>query len=129
MSAFTWRGYLQFLALTKILFNQTGTDVEKAKQFQEDQLRDHWSNPCDFFVSCLGYAVGLGNIWRFPLLCFKHGGGSFLVIYSLMLICAGLPIFFLEMALGQYAGVGPIKIFGRIAPLFIGLGYVSTIYF
>ena len=94
-----------------------------------DQSRDHWSNPCDFFVSCLGYAVGLGNIWRFPLLCFKHGGGSFLVIYSLMLICAGLPIFFLEMALGQYAGVGPIKIFGRIAPLFIGLGYVSTIQF
>ena len=86
--------------------------------------RGHWSNPLDFFVSCLGYAVGLGNVWRFPLLCFKHGGGSFLMIYSLMLVLAGLPIFFLEMALGQYAGVGPIKIFGRIAPLLQGLGYV-----
>ena len=46
------------------------------------------------------------------------------MIYSLMLVLAGLPIFFLEMALGQYAGVGPIKIFGRIAPLLQGLGYV-----
>ena len=46
------------------------------------------------------------------------------MIYSIMLVLAGLPIFFLEMALGQYAGVGPIKIFGRIAPLLQGLGYV-----
>ena len=42
-----------------------------------------------------------------------------------MLFLAGLPIFFLEMALGQYAGVGPIKIFGRMAPLLQGLGHVS----
>lgn len=40
-----------------------------------------------------------------------------------MLVCAGLPIFFLEIALGQYAGVGPIKIFGRLAPILKGLGY------
>ena len=42
-----------------------------------------------------------------------------------MLFCAGLPVFFLEIALGQYAGVGPIKIFGRLAPVLKGLGYVS----
>ena len=113
--------------LTIPLTNISKTDAEKSKSknYDAEQNRDHWSNPCDFFVSCLGYAVGLGNIWRFPLLCFKHGGGSFLMIYSLMLVFAGLPIFFLEMALGQYAGVGPIKIFGRIAPLLQGLGYVS----
>ena len=44
-----------------------------------------------------------------------------------MLFSAGLPIFFLEMALGQYAGVGPIKVFGRIAPILQGLGYVRTL--
>ena len=86
--------------------------------------RGKWSDPCDFFVSCLGYAVGLGNVWRFPFLCFQHGGGSFLVPYFLMLFLAGLPVFFLEIILGQYAGVGPVKMFGHLLPLLKGLGYV-----
>eukprot|EP00093_Oithona_nana_P002458 02458.XXX_40626_42825_1 [CDS] Oithona nana genome sequencing. len=105
------------------IFENIEHEEENLENDANDGNRGHWENPCDFFVSCLGYAVGLGNIWRFPLLCFKHGGGSFLIPYILMLFGAGLPIFFLEMALGQYAGVGPIKIFGRIAPILQGLGY------
>lgn len=46
--------------------------------------------------------------------------------YLIMLVSAGLPILFLEMAIGQFAGVGPIKLFGRMAPLLRGLGFVST---
>ena len=42
-----------------------------------------------------------------------------------MLFAAGLPVFFLEIAIGQYAGVGPIKLFGRLAPALRGLGFVS----
>ena len=50
-------------------------------------------------------------------------GVTFLIAYFTMLIVSGLPLFFLELALGQYAGKGPIKLFGRIAPAFKGLGY------
>ena len=49
------------------------------------------------------------------------------VPYFLMLFSAGLPVFFLEILLGQYAGVGPVKTFGHLVPLLRGLGYASVI--
>lgn len=90
-----------------------------------DNSARQWKKPCDFFITCLGYAVGLGNVWRFPFLCYDYGGGSFLVPYFIMLFGLGLPIYFLEMTIGQYAGIGPIKTFGYVAPIMKGLGYVS----
>ena len=90
-----------------------------------------WAISGDFHCSALSmaeeafwYACKINKFvgdFPFHFLCLK-------IPYILMLFSAGLPIFFLEMALGQYAGVGPIKVFGRIAPILQGLGYVRTLY-
>ena len=72
--------------------------------------RDAWSNQCEFFVSSLGLAVGLGNIWRFPYVCYQNGGGTFLIPYITMLFFVGIPALFFEQSTGQYAREGVNKV-------------------
>ena len=83
--------------------------------------RANWSRPIEFILSCLNYSVGLGNVWRFPHLAFRNGGGAFLLPYLLMVFVIGLPIFFAELIIGQYSGLGPIKAYSFIAPVFKGV--------
>uniref|UniRef100_A0A8C5E3B2 Transporter n=1 Tax=Gouania willdenowi TaxID=441366 RepID=A0A8C5E3B2_GOUWI len=87
----------------------------------ENTERGNWANKREYLLSMIGYAVGLGNIWRFPYLAYKNGGGAFLIPYFAMLLLNGIPLYFLESALGQFCSQGPINLW-RMVPLLQGVG-------
>ena len=45
----------------------------------KEEEREQWGNKLDFLLTCVGYAVGFGNVWRFPNLCFENGGGMYMM--------------------------------------------------
>ncbi|CAH2220098.1 sodium-dependent serotonin transporter [Pelobates cultripes] len=89
--------------------------------------RETWSKKIDFLLSVIGYAVDLGNVWRFPYICYQNGGGAFLIPYVIMAVFGGIPLFYMELALGQYHRSGCISIWRKICPLFKGIGYAICI--
>uniref|UniRef100_A0A667WZF0 Transporter n=1 Tax=Myripristis murdjan TaxID=586833 RepID=A0A667WZF0_9TELE len=89
--------------------------------------RGQWANKKEFILTVAGAIIGLGNVWRFPYLCYKNGGGAFLIPYALFLGTCGIPSFVLETALGQYTSQGGITCWRKICPLFEGMGYASQI--
>ncbi|XP_054272616.1 sodium- and chloride-dependent GABA transporter ine-like [Macrosteles quadrilineatus] len=89
--------------------------------------RDHWANKLQFILACVGYSVGLGNLWRFPYLCFKSGGGVFLVPYFLVLLLCGVPLLYMELAVGQFTRRGPIGALSQLCPMFKGAGLSSVV--
>ncbi|ELK37574.1 Sodium- and chloride-dependent glycine transporter 2 [Myotis davidii] len=102
------------------------TAAQEDEQGDENKARGNWSSKLDFILSMVGYAVGLGNVWRFPYLAFQNGGGAFLIPYLMMLALAGLPIFFLEVSLGQFASQGPVSVWKAI-PALQGCGIAMLI--
>ena len=114
-------------------FSDTSNNSKKSKKIttvkasDENQDRGNWDNQFEYLLSMIGYAVGLGNVWRFPYLCYENGGGAFIIPYVIMLFLAGIPIFFMEVSIAQFSSYGPIKLW-NICPGFRGLGYMMVMY-
>ncbi|KPP57858.1 hypothetical protein Z043_124370, partial [Scleropages formosus] len=122
----------------------------------ENVYRGNWATKSEYMLSMIGYAVGLGNVWRFPYLAYKNGGacqalkpmqfkitcspllkhqnpsllsvhqGAFLIPYLLMLAVAGLPMFFMECSLGQFCSQGPINVWMAV-PIMQGVGVTMVL--
>lgn len=102
--------------------SSSGNDPLKPKI----KKREVWGQKIDFLLACVGFSVGLGNVWRFPFLCYRNGGGAFLIPYFLAVIFCGIPCFFLEVCLGQFMAQGGVSAW-KIVPLFQGIGFASCI--
>ena len=74
--------------------------------------RDGFKSRTGFILACIGSAVGMGNIWRFPYMVSAWGGMTFLIPYVLFVILIGSTGVIEEMALGRATKGGPIKAFG-----------------
>uniref|UniRef100_A0AAX7THE5 Transporter n=1 Tax=Astatotilapia calliptera TaxID=8154 RepID=A0AAX7THE5_ASTCA len=117
------------LTMLKSAQHQKGTCLDKgtAEPEPSTHTRGQWSSKIEFLLAVAGQIIGLGNVWRFPYLCYKNGGGVFFIPYILFLFACGIPLFLLETSLGQYTKQGGITCWKKICPLFEGLGYCSEV--
>jgi NSS family neurotransmitter:Na+ symporter len=98
--------------------------------------RDRWASRPAFIMAAIGSAIGLGNLWRFPMVAYENGGGAFLIPYIVALITAGIPLMILEYALGQHfqksspGSLGQVKKpFAMIGWWALGVGAVISFYY
>ncbi|XP_037120686.1 sodium-dependent neutral amino acid transporter B(0)AT1-like [Syngnathus acus] len=99
-------------------------ELEKMEMDQAGD-RPKWDNKAQYLLTCVGFCVGLGNVWRFPYLCQSHGGGAFMIPFLLLVVLEGIPLLHLEFAIGQRLRKGNIGVWRSINPYLTGVGISS----
>ncbi|KAK1172254.1 sodium-dependent neutral amino acid transporter B(0)AT1-like [Acipenser oxyrinchus oxyrinchus] len=92
---------------------------------EEADGRPKWDNKTQYMLTCVGFCVGLGNVWRFPYLCQKYGGGAFMIPFLILLVLEGIPLLHLEFAIGQRLRKGSVGVWTAIHPYMAGVGIAS----
>lgn len=87
--------------------------------------RSNFSGSIGFVLAAAGSAVGLGNIWRFPYLAAKDGGGTFIFVYIILALTFGFTLLTTEIALGRKTAQGPLTAYGKINKKFAGIGFFA----
>lgn len=85
--------------------------------------RPVWKTRTGFLLAALGSAIGLGNIWRFPYIAWRNGGGAFLIPYFVALFVVGVPLLMLAFGLGHYTRRALPVALAKIHPRFSWIGW------
>ena len=93
----------------------------------EGKKRASFSGKVGFVLAAASSAVGLGNIWRFPYLAAKYGGGTFLLIYLILAVTFGFSVMITEIAIGRKTGLSAIGAFGALNQKFAFCGVLGAI--
>ena len=94
---------------------------------KEKSKRGGFTGSLGFVLAAAGSAVGLGNIWRFPYLAAKDGGGIFLVIYIVLALTFGFTLLTTEIAIGRKTGQSPLTAYGHLSEKWKPLGVIASI--
>ncbi|MFQ9984438.1 MAG: sodium-dependent transporter [Lachnospiraceae bacterium] len=89
--------------------------------------RSSFTGSVGFVMAAAGSAVGLGNIWRFPYLAAKNGGGTFIFVYIILALTFGFTLLTTEIAIGRKTRQGPLTAYGLIHKKFAGLGFMAWV--
>lgn len=82
--------------------------IIKKEEVKKMNQRESWSSRFGFIMATAGFAIGLGNIWRFPYLTGMNGGGAFLFVYLILCLAIGMPLFVAEISLGRKTQLNPV---------------------
>ena len=91
------------------------------------QTRSRFTGSLGFVLSAAGSAVGLGNIWRFPYLAAKDGGGTFLLFYLILVLTFGFTLLTTEIAIGRKTGQSPLTAYRKLQPKMGWLGLIACL--
>lgn len=92
-----------------------------------EKKRGSFTGSIGFILAAAGSAVGLGNLWRFPYLAAKDGGGLFVVVYILLAVTFGFALMTTEFAIGRKTGTTPLQAYGKLCKKFNFLGWIATL--
>ena len=93
----------------------------------EHQKRNAFSGSVGFVLAAAGSAVGLGNIWRFPYLAAKDGGGLFLLVYLILALTFGFTLLVTEIAIGRKTKQSPLTAYTKLRPRWGFLGVLASL--
>ena len=92
-----------------------------------EKQRSSFTGKLGFVLAAAGSAVGLGNLWRFPYLAAKYGGGIFLLVYIILAVTFGFSLMVAEIVIGRKTGLSPVGAFAKLNKKFAFVGYLGAI--